>query len=60
MGKIAIIIIFMAFTLSFLILDPSLNVLPYWITSNTELYNFTIIIWMVSFAIAFVKFGLER
>jgi len=59
MGIKAMILIFVAFAFSFLVLNPTLNVLPYWITSNQDLYNLTIIIWMVSFALAFVRFGLE-
>lgn len=59
MGKIALIVIVMAWAFSFLILDPSLSVLPYWLTSNTELYQFTIILWNILFAIFFIRFGLR-
>ena len=63
MGKIAVAIILMAWAFSFLIMNPSLagtdQVLPYWLTSNNDLYRFTIIIWNIGFAVAFVKFGLD-
>lgn len=54
MGHKALIVVFCAFALSFLVFAPNLNVLPYWVTSNQQLYDFTIIIWMVGFALAFI------
>jgi len=59
MGLKAMTVLMMAFAFSFLVLTPGMNILPYWLTSNVRLYQFTIIIWAVSFGIAFVKWGLE-
>jgi hypothetical protein len=59
MGLKAMIVLFICLAFSFLVLTPSSAILPYWITSNQQLYSFTIIIWLISFIIAFAKFGLE-
>ena len=59
MGMKGLIVVFILFAFSFLVLNPSLNVMPNWIRDNAELYQLTIIIWMVSFALAFTMFGLE-
>ena len=60
MGFKGMIVIIILFAFSFLVMTPSLNVLPSWITGNTQLYDITIIIWLVGFALAFTKFGLEK
>lgn len=35
------------------------NILPSWLTSNTPLYQLTIILWYIGLAIGFIKFGFE-
>lgn len=49
------VIIFVLYAFSFMILDPSLAVLPAWVVDNVELYALTIIIWQLGFAGAFWK-----
>ena len=60
MGMKAIIGILIIWAFSFLMFDTSLSVLPYWITSNTNLHLILLIIVNVGFAFAFVKYGLDK
>jgi len=57
MGVKGLIIVFSLFALSLLVINTT--VLPYWLTSNQNLYNLTIILWLVGFVLAFTKFGLD-
>lgn len=51
---------FIVFAFSFLIIDPSLNVMPNWITTNTELMAFTYVIWFVGCSFLFIRYGFDR
>lgn len=58
MGLKAVLIIFIAWAFSFFIIMS--DVLPTWITTNDQLYLFTVIIWFIGFVLAFYKFGFEE
>jgi len=60
MGLKAMIVLFMGFTFSLLVLNPSLSILPYWLTSNEDLYILLIVIWVFVFILGFIKYGLEK
>jgi hypothetical protein len=60
MGLKGLIVVFILFAFSFLVMNPSSNILPSWITVNTTLYDFTLILWLVGFAFAFIKFGFDK
>jgi len=56
MGFMGLIVVFSLFAFSLLVMNTS--VLPYWLTSNEDLYILAIVLWLVGIGLAFVKFGL--
>jgi len=57
MGWKAMIAIIALWAFSLLVLNPSLSIMPSWLVDNAELWILTQVLWHVSFALGFYKFG---
>lgn len=57
MGYASIIAILFLYVFSLLVFTPQLNILPYWITSNYNLYILTILLWNFGVIIVIIKWG---